>query len=528
MLKINFLWVIFLFGQINLHAQTFNVNTDTIFLDVKKFAKPTSRYNLIDAVKLNDKYYCFMYERRLYGSKTITTHFLIISEKGSIINIIKVPKEIDNSNYFDFFIRNGNLFTKTYMDHESFKFDINKLKWSRIKEINDKSYEDSSFAIMYLDYGEWGQTTWFIDKKSKKEYTIGANGTTVNKINNDYYLTSNLVVYKIENPRLLKVTSKNFQYKKVKNNPKHQKGIPSKLGSHRIYFDSTTLPWDYQEANKYIVTSFVSNNNLYQLYSDKNQTYIGKVENQSLIPIQELGKKFKTYNKYYSYRGNNLNNNYRFIKFRENSNTFGILEINSNKIGIHYFVHNNDSLEYVKNDNFHSLLSVVLENPDKLDIKMVDSLEESMRGLEAKDLYSYENCRNNKLKSNSNDEIKTKSYIKVLNKYLAQETEYTKKLKGNHVNSINFKWLQTVNYNYSYSDNLNNQDETEIIERFKLKMIELEEIITKKIKSQPERDDKENGDTMLTWYSNNGITIQLYKFGNFKIIQEIRLRIKLE
>jgi hypothetical protein len=528
MLKIRFVLIIILLGQLSLNAQTFDVSIDTLFLDVKNIARPASRIDLTHAVKLENNYYCFFEEQGLYGFKLETKYFLVISDKGKILNNIEVPKEIENTVYFDFFIRNGSLFAKTYMDHESFKFDFSKLTWTKIKEVDDRVYEDSNFAITYLDFGEWGQTTWFIDKQTKKEYILGVNGTTVNKLNGNYYLTGGTVVRIIENPRQLKQSDKKYYYRQVEKERKFHEGATSLLGSYTIYKDTTYSPWSFEEPKEYIITSFVANDNLVQLYSDSIQTYIGRIENQKLIPIQVLGKKYQSYNWHYSYRGKNLDNSSRFIKLRENNNTYGFIEINNNQVDIHYLIHNQDSLKHSENDGFSSLFRMLLDRPDSFSMEMADSLEDVLKGTDMKDYRTNISHNGYYPKIYSTQEIKTTRFIKVENNYLAQETEYLKTVQDNLVKSIFIEWTETEQYNQSNSFNFFNDDKTEIEQQFLLKMREIEKTITENSNIKPQKEDRGNDYIKLTWNLENGIKIKLYGSENFKGAKEIRMIIDLE
>lgn len=523
MLKIRVIFIYILLGQLDLNAQTFNISIDTMFVDIKEIVKPATRINLTHAVKYNDKYYCFFLEQGLYSFIIGTIYFLIVSDKGEILHNIEIPREIKEASYFDFFIRNGSLFAKTHMNHKCFNFDLNTLKWEKINEVDDRVYEDSSFVITYLDFGEWGQTTWFIDKQTKKEYVLSANGRTVNKLNGNYYLTGSRVIRIIENPRMLKQTKKNYYYRKVEKRRKFHEGTNSLLGSYTIYH----LPWRLKEPKKYINTSFVANNHLFQLFSDSNQTYIGKVENNKLIPIQELGKKFTIYDRYY-YLGKNLDNCSRFLIFHENNNTCGFLEINNYKINIHYLIHNQDSLCYTGNDGFDRLLYIILNKPDNFSIIQADSLEESIKGIDMKEYRTSISHNGYYPEKYSTQDVKTLRFIKVENKYLTQETEYLTTTQDNLVKSIFIQWVPTKQYNQSNSFFLFNDDNPEIIEQFTLKMNVLEKTVTEISNLEPEKEDRENGYVKFTWMLKNGILIELYGSNYFNSGKEIRMIINLE
>jgi len=300
------------------------------------------------------------------------------------------------------------------------------------------------------------------------------------------------------------------------------------LGSHTIYKDTTYSPWSFEEPKEYIITSFVANDNLFQLYSDSIQTYIGRIENQKLIPIQVLGKKYQSYNWHYSYRGKNLDNSSRFIKFREDNNTFGFIEINNNQIDIHYLIHNQDSLKHAENDGFSSLFRVLLDRPDSFSMEMADSLEDVLKGTDMKDYRTNISHNGYYPKIYSTQEVKTTRFIKVENSYLAQEIEYLKTVQDNLVKSIFIEWTETEQYNQSNSFNFFNDDKTEIEQQFLLKMREIENIITDNSNIKPIKEDRGNDYIKLTWNLENGIKIKLYGSENFKGAKEIRMIIDLE
>ncbi len=356
---------------------------------------------------------------------------------------------------------------------------------------------------------------------------IGVNGTTVNKINADYYLTGGTVVRKIANPRQLKQAEKEYYYNEVEKERNFYEGTTSQIGSYTIYEDTTYSPWSFEEPKEYIITSFVSNNNLFQLYSDSSQTYIGKIDNKKLIPIQDLNKKYHSYNWHYSYRGENLGNSSRFIKFREDNNTYGFIQINNNMIDIRYLIHNQDSLNHVNNDGFSNLLEVILNEPDSFSMEIANSLEEAIEGVDMKDYRTNISHNGYYPKKYSTQEIKTTRFIKVVNKYIAQEAEYLNVVQDNLVKSIFIEWAKTEPYNQSNSF-IFFDDDKEIEQCFLLKLRELENTITEKTNVKPKKEDRGNDYIKLTWTLKNAMTIKLYGSENFKGAKEIRMIIDLE
>jgi len=277
--------------QYTLRSQVLDLTVDTINIDLKRIVRPASRVSLIHAVKYNDKYYCFFQEQGLYSFRIEKKYFLIISKIGTILEIIKIPSEIEQGGLnFDFFKRKDSLLIKTYLDKTSFYFDAEKLKWKKINELDDRVFEDDNFIIEYLDFGEWGQRTWFIDKKTKKEYVISASSKIVNKLRGKYYFTNGSEIREIDNPYKLKLCDKDYYYEKAKIDIYNENNYL--IGSNLIYRDTTFSEWDFEESKRYIETSFVFKNQLLQFYTDSSSTYIAKIKNGKIVPIQNLGKKF--------------------------------------------------------------------------------------------------------------------------------------------------------------------------------------------------------------------------------------------
>lgn len=523
MIRFKITLLFFLIVQTGLISQTFEVTIDTIHLDIKKIVQPVSKVDLSHVVKFQNKYYCFFRERGLYFFQKDTRYFLIISKDGRVLNQIDIPNEIKDSNYFDFFQKRDSLIVKTYMYHDSFYFDNNGLEWKKIKKVDDSVYEDEKYNITFLDFGEWGETTWFIDKKTNKEYMLGTRGTTVNRHNNKYYLTNGSKVEVVDDPHKLKECDEQEYYIVVRDKKGYKEGTYSTLGSKKIYQDTIYSPWSFKEPKQRIMTSFVYNNQLFQLFNDVDSTYIGKIENQVLIPIQNIGKKYSTFNWYYSYRGNNLDNNKRVLKFKEDNNTFGTIEINNNKIDIHFMKHNIDSLNYLGDDGFDKFLDYSVKNIDDLSLDKTDSIERVLQGTDMKIVRKYNFPRGYIPDKIILDIKESKKYIKVEDEIISLTSEYYYTLPNNFVKSIFLEWTNTKPYKDSNSSLLSSTERRVVVERFKEKLKEIIRIVTNQTNIKPIIKNKENNYVEWIWESNNGTTIHLYGSNTFNRRIEIRL-----
>lgn len=515
--------IFFLIIQTGLLAQNFEVTIDTLNLDIREFVRPVSKVELSHIIKFQDKYYCFFQERGLYYFQRDTRFFLIISNDGRVLKHIDIPNQIKNSNYFDFFQKRDSLFLKSYMNHETFYFDNIGLEWNKTKETDDIVYEDDEFKIAYLDFGEWGETTWFIDKKNNKEYILGTSGTNVNIIDNKYYLTNGFKVEVVNDPHKLEECDEQEYYEFIRNKKGFKEGTFSLLGSKNIYRDTTYSPFSFEESNQRILTSFVYENQLFQLFNDINSTHIGVIENKELVSIQKLGRKFNTYNWYYSYRGNNLNNNSRLLKFKEDNNTFGTIEINNNKIDIHFMKHNIDSLNYLGKDGFDDLLHYSISKMDNLSLDKTDSIERLLQGTDMQ-IVRQDNFPNgyfpDKILLDINE---SKKYIKVEDDIISLTSEYYYAIPNNLVKSIFLEWTVTQPYtskNYSFRSSA---EEKVVTERFKSKLKEIIGIVNSQTNIAPLTKFEENNYVEWIWESDSGETIHLYGSNTFNWRKEIRL-----
>lgn len=508
-------------------AQKFEVSIDTLNLNLKEICRPATRVSLTHAIKYKENYYCFFAEKGLYSYKVETKYFLEISSKGDILKKINIPKEIQNANYFDFFIRNNNLILKDYMNHESFLFDIKNSKWDSISEVDDQVYEDENYKVTYLNFGEWGETTWFINKETGKEYSIDFEGTKINRLNDNYYLTTENEVREISNPENLKECKPDFYYSEIEKDNKKYEFSNSLIGSKEIYKDSTYDSSFIKKNNRVLNTSFVVSNNLFQIYTDTISTYIGKIKDGKLVPIHNLNKKFSIFNWHYSYRGNNLENNARFLKFKEDENTYGFIEIKGKKVDITYSKHNIDSLPYLGSDNFEKVLSLIKNSLNNLPIEKVEKTENEIGGINMKTDRNNTSHNGYYPKEFSSKEIKTKEFIKVESNLVAQKTEYLYTTSDNKIKSVFIEWSPTQSYIEPEMPDFfrNNKEEFNIA--FSLKQNEIIKLVSIALNAEPTINDRNNNSITWSWKVKNGLELKLYGSKNFNGNPEIRMLINL-
>ena len=195
-MKKSILLLLLFFFAIQSFAQEhkINISIDTTYIKLKQITKPAVNIYLKNAVKFNNKYYCIINESSLINSYGDINRFIIISEKGDSLEEVELPYKFIHSSYSDLFIYKDRVTIKDYYDAITYYLDTIQNKWIETEEADDLIYEDEEFYVTYMDFGEWGSTTWFRDKKTNKEYDI-VGFPNVLRLNGKFYLIGDGVIY---------------------------------------------------------------------------------------------------------------------------------------------------------------------------------------------------------------------------------------------------------------------------------------------------------------------------------------------
>ena len=174
-------------------------------------------------------------------------------------------------------------------------FNTQNFTWEEVDKVDDLIFEDENFYVYSLDFGEWAGRTWFKDKNTGIEYMITtSNPPLVNKIGTTYILSDEFRVLKIESPFKLNKCEDDVTYENIEKTEKYYSWYGESIGFDVLYEDMVTVTIDTstfmypQEIN--IESSFVLQNELLHVYKTDTASYIAKIENDSIKPIQKIGE----------------------------------------------------------------------------------------------------------------------------------------------------------------------------------------------------------------------------------------------
>ena len=146
-------------------GESFNTTSININLDIKELIKPATKVELTHAVKYKDEFYCFFKEVKNDNSRRDIKFCFVFSETGNGLKKIEVPDDVQNTVYYDLFVKNDKVFLKTYMDSKTFYFDSKRPKW-----INTKNGED--WFLHFQDKGPYGRVVHLQPMKWKDNWPI--------------------------------------------------------------------------------------------------------------------------------------------------------------------------------------------------------------------------------------------------------------------------------------------------------------------------------------------------------------------
>ncbi|WP_177225334.1 hypothetical protein [Chryseobacterium formosense] len=337
-----------------------------------------------------------------------------------------------------------------FQNNLKYIFDFKSNKFIETKKGDDLVYEDKHYKVMYKSFGEWGQVTWFINQENKSEYFTSLNGQNTNFLNGKFYITNTSVIWEILNPNNLTKCNPN-QYYDVINKRKFGKfdSYDYFKGINSIYKDSIQYdPDDFRNTDKDLkyafITSFVANNNLYQITQLKDKTAITEVKKNNIKIVHQFDEKYNLFYWYNQFRSNK--NDQKFIKFRNGYNSFGFFEVENNKIDITKVNYKYDTIQYIKSDEILQLIAN-LSKKNKITKDKILDFEKITKGI---DIQKYRNSINHNgyyPRKFAKIDIETIAFVKSENEYVTQDIEYLITKNNNEVKSIFIYYDRTKFFN---------------------------------------------------------------------------------
>lgn len=474
----------------------FTIINDTVCINVKG--------RMTHALKYQEKYFVLFEEIVKWG---YAKRLLYVISDGEIERVIDCPSKM-HTTYLDFFVNNEIIYLKPYMNDIFYRLNLKNYNWEEIKEVKDLIYEDNNYYVYALDFGEWGAKTWFISKKTDKEYLIEAETPLINKIDSIYYLSTPNAVFKINNPLQLNICDQDVTYENIEKTKKCYTWYGEPIGFEVVYVDTLYNYFEYNFQPN-IVTSFVKDNELLHIYETVNETFIAKSNKFSIQKIQKIGDQQRFYRDSHSYRFRNTSKKNELLLFEtRDPQCTGLMDLLNNEI-ITTYIWNGTAIQEKQlpsktvDSIMFNRLDLIFENYEKLFLKDIKIHEQQWYSFDITppnmgigDCYNPRKFKIDAWKAYSIKEDST--FIISIDYYATKETDL--------VRAVFIEW--------SEFDFFTSTPTEYFINKHKL----LEDYLTKKFGNFSEIKYLENLDEKI-WKTSNGLTIILENFKSFNKIE---------
>jgi len=445
--------------------QPFTVVQDTVFINAADYFDPISTVTLEWTAKYQDWYFCIFDETDLYERWKGKMILLAISLDGQDVRKVDMPS-CGLGPYGDFFVRNGKLIIKPYYTErkgEGYVFDDKSWSWKQNNSTSDIIYEDDLYSVAYMDYGEWGDYTWFIKKSNKAQYLRPECYSRIIRMDSVYYFihpdridsasTSDTLgkycdyhYYRYYNSDMWAFERKMFR----DNSLLLEHFTPDRPQPSVFKFqgktDSTRWLWPRITYDTIFNQAFSVGSQLYGIVSSPQKTFVAKTKQGRLQEVLDFGCKYKFIQKGDCYRGVNIANNKCLLPFEKSYNTFGLIDVEDSVIKVRHIIHNQDTLDVLGTDNFEELLNFLLKNLNHLSLNQLDIFEKQLGGTGK---YKYEPFNKGYFPDDykeSKEYIQTK-YYKAVDSRQTLITTYCVRESDSTVNGVFLEWVNTNFFN---------------------------------------------------------------------------------
>lgn len=542
--------IVFLALSFASYAQQFRVVEDTLRINASDYISPISEFEMKWAAKYHGYYFCIFKDTQVYDHWLWKNRLLVISEDGNEIREVSLPKDFQRNYYGDLFTRHDTLFLRPYHlrnEQDGYYFDMAAWHWEPVEVISNVIYEDDQYSVAFVDIGEWGEYTWFIDKtashldvlqntqevstdiwESSSSVTIKPSypgvkeyfpqhlmprglSRIIKKDNVYYFIRVSKVDTLISLEGKTQLCEKGFTYEDASANEHvflqnlyHSGGL--EVNPVPTLFQFTGR---YDEGNWWggitydtvLSDAFLTNGNIYYLINSKEKTYIAQLEDGKLIEKFDLGHPYSFFQWHDCFRGKNPAPNQCFLQFEEDKNSYGVLEIQDTLIHICHIIHNQDSLPHIGTDNIEPLLQFLLNHLDHLTLSQTDSVEKLLQATCQGEFQALDN--DYYPDEYQTGEYEKYSYYTVIDAKKTLSVDYCVHKSDSMVMGAFFEWIKTNVYNSSWRSSGS-------IDNVEKKHSQVRRILTRLTGKEPVKSDEKI--KYLKW-SYHHITIELYESG---------------
>lgn len=514
--------------------QRFAVIQDTIRINAIDYFDPISTIRLKWSAPYHDWYFCAFKEIDVFEFWKNQNIILAISRDGKTIKPVFCPPDFKRNSYGDLYVWHDTLFLHTYYSFHTplgYYFDEKQWDWMPAEHISDIFYEDNLYQVAFVDEGEWGEYTWFIERQGKrtgiwqnerKQFLRPERLSRILKVDSTYYfIHSNrvdtiginsakgtLCDYSMEYEMDINVDYKYLD--RMFHSTYEGFKVPPPFPTYYSFSGRREKSNDFWAKDGYetvydtiIKQAFRWDGQIYYIVKNPEKTVIAELQNGRMRTVLDLDLHADYIRWVGTFRGINPADNRCFLQFKKDFYTYGMMEVEDSTVHICYLTHNQDTLPIVGTDNIQPLLEFLLKHLDNLSFSELNLFESQLGGTCGNLFTPFENGYFPDKYNKSKDYFKAK-YYKIVDNVQTLITSYCVTEQDSIVKGVYLEWVKT---NFFNSDHFQGGS----CENVETKCAEVAGIVTSLTGTQPKKEKN-----CLKW-TYNGLTVELHDYGRMVI-----------
>ena len=435
----------------------------TLEVDCRQLVAIQSHLNIQNAVEYHNRYYCLFDCSQLRSLNNSKSKLLFsIDCKTLEYRLEDYPDELRHGVYNDLYVRHDTLFISTYGSWHKYDyfFDTIQRRWIETEKQSALVYEDDDYQVFTIDQGEWGDFTWFSNKRNGNQYVMDGSGF-VRRIADTFFVVGSAYIISVSTSQLEQSLTAPISYREAAdkymfyNDPAFlvNDSTPRFIEPRERFLLTDYNYFTPYEADTLFLGSYVADDTLFlltKLFGNNALMYLDG-NKPALIDKQLDSCDIIRYHN--SIRGF-LRTDRLLLPFSKDETAMGLYDFRGsrcNTLNIHIAV---DTLQHLKADPLIQTIQYLSDNWGKLKDNDLRKYEESLGGsFILSDPPTYE-PRNGYFEDLGLRNCHVDWFNKTIDTLYTIETEYCIDNTTHLANAVFFDYMPPLNYrnrvNYSF------------------------------------------------------------------------------